>query len=239
MTRPPREKRSSIDVIARGDDAARSVDDTASRTAPLKSDLPHRPLAAPPLLPFRYFKLAIERLKAAGNLPHRIDRSAWSSKQFLASGTQIAPAFQFLRLTDDSGRPLEALVATIASFGTETWREQLGRVLGGAYVDVFALGIDKATPRDILVLFRRHYRLDAVNGRMAVSFFVHATREAQIDVGPFFSATTKQPLPKPRAIPNEFRTTMLERLPPFEAAWSDDLKLAWLTAFNELASANK
>lgn len=239
MARPRRAKRSSSDINAQCDASVTSVDDTASATLASTSDQAHRPALTPPVLPFRYFKLAIERLKAAGNLPHRIDRSAWSSKQFLASGTQIAPAFQFLRLTDDSGRPLEALVATIASFGTETWREQLGRILGGAYVDVFALGIYKATPRDILVLFRRHYRLDAVSGRMAVSFFVHATREAQIDVGPFFSAATKQPLPKSGAIPNEFRTTMLERLPAFDEAWSDDLKLAWLTAFNELASAHK
>jgi hypothetical protein len=239
MARPQRAKRSSIDVNAQCDDAASSVDETASTTAPSTSDPDHRLPLTPPVLPFRYFKLAIERLKAAGNLPHRIDRSAWSSKQFLASGTQIAPAFQFLRLTDDEGRPLETLVATIASFGTDEWRERLGQVLSAAYVDVLAIGIDKATPRDILLLFRRHYTMDAVTGRMAVSFFVHATRDAQIDVGPFLSTTTKPPPPKPRTTPEEFRTTMLERLPPFEDAWSDDLKLAWLTAFNELASANR
>jgi hypothetical protein len=28
---------------------------------------------------------------------------------------------------------------------------------------------------------------------------------------------------------------MLERLPPFEESWSDELKLAWLSAFREIA----
>lgn len=238
MAKPTRRKRSSVGVVADSDDLDASKN-VASAPPPIASEPTQAPSIPPPTLPFRYFKLAIERLKIAGSLPHRIDRSAWSSKQFRASGVQIAPAFQFLRLTDDEGRPLHPLIATIASFGTDKWREQLGLVLCAAYADVLAIGIDKATPRNILELFRRRYSMDAIGGRMAVSFFVHATREAQIDVGPFLSATTKPAAPKTRMTAEEFRASMLTRLPPFEEAWSDELKLAWLGAFNELASAQK
>jgi hypothetical protein len=230
---PARRKSRAADVDARRDETIgnRGVVET---NPVAESNAALQPSLVAPTLPFHYFKLAIERLKAAGNLPHRIDRSAWSTKQFRASGFLIVPAFQFLQLIDDEGRPLDALRTLIASFGTETWREQLSATLKVAYSDLLALGIEKATPRDVLELFRQRDGLDAIRARMAVSFFVHATREAGLDIGPFMSATIKPPSPNARMSVDTYRSTMLARLPTFDDNWSEELKLAWFTAFNEL-----
>lgn len=238
MATSARRKHLAADVIARSDDTVSGAGERPASTV-ATPDAVARALVPAPTLPFNYFKLAIERLKAAGNLPHRIDRSAWSTKQFRASGALIVPAFQFLQLIDCEARPLDPLGALVASFGTDSWRDRLAEILRIAYSDTLALGIEKITPKDILELFKRRYDLDAVRGRMAVSFFVHATREAALDVGPFMSATTKPPSQNARMTVEKYRTTMLARLPPFEDSWSEELKLAWFTAFNELVSARK
>ena len=237
MANSARRKRPASGSIASGGDVRNDSGDVSISTS--ASDATARSSTPAPTLPFKYFSLAIERLKAAGNVPHRIDRSAWSTKQFRASGALIVPTFQFLQLIDVEGRPLHALGALITSFGTDSWRDQLARTLRAAYSDTLALGIEKLTPKDILDLFKQRYDLDAVRGRMAVSFFVHATREADLDVGPFMSATTKPPPQHPRMTVEKHRTIMLSRLPPFEDSWSEELKLAWFTAFKELVSPSK
>ena len=232
-----RRKRPTAVVATQSSDAARTDGE-----GPSASVTPAADVAAPvsaPTLPFHYFKLAIARLRAAGNVPHKIDRSAWSTKQFRASGALIVPAFQFLKLIDSEGRPLDTLGALIASFGTKGWHAQLADILKTAYSETLALGIERVTPKDVLELFKRRYDLDAVQARMAVSFFVHATREADMDIGPFMSATTKPPPQGARMTVETYRVTMLSRLPPFEDGWSEELKLAWFTAFNELVSARK
>lgn len=203
----------------------------------------------PPALPFRVFKLAVERLKLAGDLPHRIDRTAWSSKHFHTMGARIAPAFRFLRLTDSEDRPCEALAVLTAVSGTESWSEQLGLVLSTAYADILVIGVEKATPSDLLRMFRSQYGLDPISGRIGVSFFVQAMREAQLSVGPFLSAATRQAShqaevsktapSKAQMTSREFGRTMLLRLPPFDETWSEDVKLAWLNAFNELVAMQK
>lgn len=237
MANSARRKRPASGSSARNDDVRSDNGDCSTST--IATEAVARLSTPAPTLPFQYFKLAIERLKAAGNVPHKIDRSAWSTKQFRSSGALIVPAFQFLQLIDDEGRPKDALSALIASFGTASWCEQLAQTVRVAYSDTLALGIEKLTPKDILDLFKQRYHLDAVRGRMAVSFFVHATREADLDVGPFISATTKPPPQHPRMTIEKYRTIMLARLPPFEDSWSEEIKLAWFTAFNELVSPRK
>jgi len=178
-------------------------------------------------------------LKAAGHLPHKIDRSAWSTKQFLASGALIVPAFRFLKLIDHEGRPQESLVRLIDSFGTEDWRARLAETLLVAYADTLGSDIRKLTPKDVIKRFKLRHDLDAVQGRMAVSFFVHAKREADWDVGQFIPATVN-PLPQnARMTAEKYQTAMLARLPPFEDSWSEELKLAWFTAFNKLTAPGK
>lgn len=236
MATSTRKRHGAGDVTVRSDDATSSNGDsqTSAITTPKTGA---RALIDIPTLPFDTFKLAIKRLKAAGNLPHRIDRSAWSAKHFRESSELIVPAFRFLRLIDDEGRPLDTLTALIASFGTQGWRERLAEILRGAYSDLLAVGIEKVTPKGALEILRRSHGLDAAQARMAVAFFVHATRETELDVGPFMAATAKQsPQNSPMTI-DKYRAAMLDRLPPFDASWGDDLKLAWFTAFNELASA--
>ncbi len=234
---PPRGKRSA----ARRDLIIRDTELVADERTPVPPETgtmtPHR--REPPTLPFRYFKLAIERLKKCGTLPHQVNRSAWPSKQFWSVGSEIVPAFRFLILIDHQGRPLPSLTDLIASLGTEDWPERLASILIDAYPEIVAIGITRITPKEILVLLRERYAIDAMRGRMATAFFIHALRDAALDHGPFLPATNKERSRIDQATPENTRATLLAKLPPFDEGWNAELKLAWLTVFSELVSAHR
>ncbi len=193
---------------------------------------------AAPVFPFRYLRIAIEALKAAGALPHQIDRSVWSNKHFGITDEDLLPAFCFLGLIDDARRPLPLLGQLVDAFATPQWPQQLERMLQGAYGDILAVGIDQASPKHILEVFRKRYALTPVRARIAASFFVHAARESQLDVGPFLTSPRAAPVsPQAQASRERIARMLLARLPPFDEDWSDDLKLAWLASFKELASS--
>ena len=237
METPPSERRPAVhrDAVDRVADQS----DAEEATGAPEPGLAARRFVDPPVLPFRYFKLAIKRLKEGGGLPHRIDRSAWTSKQFWTVGSDIVPAFHFLHLIDDQGRPSPSLSDLVATMGTETWHERLSTVLIAAYPDIIAIGIARVTPKEVLVQLRKRYAIDAARGRMATAFLVHALSDAQLDEGSFMPRRSRA---QPQAVADATvpRTSaLLEKLPPFDDAWSDELKLAWLTAFNELAAIRK
>lgn len=194
---------------------------------------------AAPVFPFRYFRIAISALKTAGALPHHIDRSVWSNKHFNLTDENLLPAFRFLGLIDEQRRPLPLLADLVASFDTHAWAQHLQVMLNGAYGDIVSVGIERASPKLILELFRKRFGLDAVRARVAAGFFVHAARESQIDVGPYLAAPQKQTSsgPKSRTTREGMTKLMLDRLPPFDETWNDELKLAWLSAFRDIVGS--
>ncbi len=112
-------------------------------------------------------------------------------------------------------------------------------MLQAAYGDILSVGIEQASPKHMLGLFRRRFGLDAVQARVAAGFFVHAARESLLDIGPFLAAPQRQAsTPSVTQINRErVMTMLLTRLPPFDETWNERIKLAWLAALREIASS--
>lgn len=191
---------------------------------------------SPPTIPFRFFRIAIADFKAAGALPDRIDRSTWPNKRAVGTSEQIVSAFQFLDLADEDARPSDRLSELVACFGTPEWPHKVRAMIERAYGGLIELGLDRSSSKGAMDLLKRHYGLDPQRARTATAFYVHASKDADAPLSPFIAATPKQQVRKKLGAQAPSQTDLLERLPAYDATWSEDVKIAWLAAFKELAS---
>jgi len=191
---------------------------------------------SPPTIPFRFFRIAIGDFKAAGALPDRIDRSTWPNKRAVGTSEQIVSAFQFLDLVDDNARPSDRLSELVACFGTPDWPLKVRAMLEHAYDELIKLGLDRSTSKSAMDLLKAHYGLDPQRARTATAFYVHASRDADAPLSPFIAAAPKLQASRKATARSPSQSDLLERLPPYDETWSEDLKIAWLSAFKELAS---
>lgn len=77
----------------------------------------------------------------------------------------------------------------------------------------------------------------AEDSRKAVAFFIHATRDVGISEGAFRSSTRAGPQNVRQARKSEramIAQILIDRLPPFDPEWRDNLKLAWFSTFKQL-----
>jgi hypothetical protein len=218
----------------------REAEPSVGRQSP-HATAPGDALCSVPAFPFRWFRTAIAELKTSGTMPNRIDRSLWRYKHFGATNKELKSAFRFLGLIGEDDAPTHECETLIKAFGDKNWSLQLSKVLKGAYPEVMGLGIERASPAQIFELFRDRYKVRGAVARKAVTFFFHAAREAELPVGPFISSTRRSPL-KARQGSSPAETVaheLLARLPPFDPSWSEDMKVAWLSAFKELAERTR
>lgn len=190
-----------------------------------------------PAFPFEWFKHALAELKKKKTLPRRIDRSVWSNKLFPLSTHDLATTFQFLNLANPDRSPTAKLDQLVSALGTDEWKSCFSEILFTAYASIWARESNRTSAGELFQVFKDVYGVAAEDSRKAVAFFVHATRDAGISEGAFRSSTRNGPRNARQAKTSE-RTTiaqaLIERLPPFDPEWSEDLKLAWFSSFKQL-----
>jgi Family of unknown function (DUF5343) len=124
-------------------------------------------------------------------VPGRIDRTML--KNFSgAVGSQVLTAFRFLRLIDDAGHPLPIYRALVDAHGTETWKEELTKVLHQAYAPLFEHDLKTASPGQFTEYFRRAYPSEGETLRKGTTFFLNAARDAGIAMSPYITSGMKQ-----------------------------------------------
>ena len=146
---------------------ARNNGDTDSRTAPY--------------LPFATFISAIERLAPAA--PDVIDKTIFGSFSGTAQ-SQVIAAFRFLGLIDSQNRSEPALTALVEI--PQERKTALRLTLEAAYPDLFAIGLQKASPKQLDEAMER-YNVYGATLRKAVSFFCKAAQFAEIPLSPFIT----------------------------------------------------
>lgn len=194
---------------------------------------------APPAFPFRRFRAAIAGLQLAGDLPSSVNGPVWSSGRLDALDDELLHAFRFLGLLDDARRPTPHLTDLVTAFGSPAWAQNLQRMLRDSYHGILSASLEQASPSHLLRVFRKRFGLDPMRARAAAGFFVHAAREAQLELGQLVP-TSSQPAsssPSTRAARERMTKMLLSRLPRFNDEWSDELKLAWLAAFRDILSS--
>jgi hypothetical protein len=137
-----------------------------------------------PYIPFPTFISALDRLGPdVAKVPEIIDRSMFDSFSGTAQG-QVMATFRFLNLTDSQNRArpeLKELVALPAERKT-----RLRSILEAAYADVFAIGLHRASPKQLDDAIE-HYNVYGATLRKAVSFFCKAAQFADIPLSPFIT----------------------------------------------------
>lgn len=208
----------------------------------------------PPSLPFRSFKIALSVFRDQPIIPKRFDRNTWSNKLYSMNPRETLESFRFLGLVDDTSAPTAAFKALLAAWGTASWPTELRRVLEASYQPLLACRISMLTDGGLLRTVRTIYGTQGENTRRCCNFFIHAAREAALDIGPFLIANSRSRRADERrghrrltgALFNgdarssvddageESVKALLQRLPAYDASWSEDIKRLWFGAFSEL-----
>jgi len=212
----------------------------------------------PPYVSYRTFQNFIDGLQQ--RMPARIDRSYWSDRLSGSTGTQLMAALRFLRLIDAGGVPtdrLRRLVSTRGSQRTELLREIAYEAFDFALKGPFEP--QTATYAQLQEIFHNTFQLTGDVSRKCIKFFVALANDAEIPLSPFItkrlrathtaagtkvvakgiSARTNHKSKNPQhyeEIPDRmsWEGMLLTKFPTFDPSWSDEVKIKWFEAFDEL-----
>jgi hypothetical protein len=259
-THPPKEKKKRADASPTpiSDKQAKEADiprpDDLPGSIPA-SDKPFPTLGdRPPTVPFRSFKIALSVFKDQGTIPVKFDRSIWSNKLYSTNLREILEAFRFLGLMDSTSAPTPAFEALVSAYDTVEWPAELRGLLERSFEPLLASHISTLTAGGLLKVVRTIYGTEREDTRKCGNFFIHAAREAAMDIGPFVlnssrsrwtnvrrDKSRREPLsPQDDASDVTGETgelpaqLLIQKLPPYEADWPDDIKRQWFGAYNEL-----
>ena len=214
----------------------------------------------PPYVSYRTFCNFIEGMRQ--QMPARIDRSYWSSTLSGSTGTQIMVAFRFLGLIDTSGRPTAQLKSLVSAKG-EQRTMLLKDIATGTFGFVFQGSLDpqNATYAQLEEVFHETYQCTGDVARKCIKFFIALSNDAGIPLSPFITKRTKSAYShsisgtsksKRKSVIETIRKSqipqsageapgqttwnemLLTKFPSFDPTWSDEVKLKWFAAFDEL-----
>jgi hypothetical protein len=212
----------------------------------------------PPYVSYRTFYNFLERLQQ--HIPSRIDRSYWGDLLSGSTGTQLMAALRFLNLVDINGKPTELLKPLVESRG-EARTRLLYELTNDAFDFVCqgSLDLQSATYAQLQEVFHHTFQLTEDVSRKCVKFFIAIARDAQIPISPFILKRTRstysttgiktgskkvaERTSRNAAIPqaqdeipktDTWDSMLLAKFPDFDPSWSDDLKMKWFAAFDEL-----
>ncbi|HJX12269.1 MAG TPA: DUF5343 domain-containing protein [Dehalococcoidales bacterium] len=213
----------------------------------------------PPYVSYRTFRNFIDRLQQ--RMPSRIDRSYWSEMLSGSTGTQLMAALKFLGLIDTNGKPAERLSALVAARGeprTALLREVVSSAFG--FVLNGSLDLESATYSQLEEVFHLTFQLTHDVNRKCVKFFTALAGDAGMTLSPFITRRTRSTtrtgtgsrnaagndglrtkrnavVPQTaKELPNNaaWNSQLLAKFPSFDPSWSDEVKLKWFAAFDEL-----
>lgn len=216
----------------------------------------------PPYISYRTFHNFIDGLQQV--IPARIDRSYWGDRLSGSTGTQLMAALRFLGLIDTSGMPTSRLRLLVAARGDRK-AEILKEIASEAFGFLLKGPIDPetATYAQLEEGFHRTFELSGDVSRKCIKFFVALANDAEIPLSPFIAkkvrsihsgtgtkavakrqVRTKQDLLVPQTfeeIPDQISwdKMLLTKFPTFDPTWSDEVKLKWFEAFDELLKRSK
>jgi hypothetical protein len=209
----------------------------------------------PPYVSYRTFHNFIERLQQ--RIPSRIDRSYWGDILSGSTGTQLMAALRFLGLIDANGKPTEQLRPLVMARG-EPRAKILRELAADAYdfVVTSPLDLESATYAQLGEVFSNTFKMTDDVSRKCVKFFIALSGDAGMPLSPFItqrtraSAGTKKVARKASGRTNRnalvpqvaeeipknlsWHNMLLSKFPDFDPSWSEEIKVKWFSAFDEL-----
>jgi len=214
----------------------------------------------PPYVSYRTFYNFIEGMQE--QIPARIDRSYWGSTLSGSTGTQLMAALRYLGLVDANHRPTAQLKSLVSSKGQQR-AATLKEIATGTFGFVFqgALDPQNATYAQLEEIFYDRFQCTSEVARKCIKFFIALSNDAGILLSPFITRRAKtvhvhstpgtrdikkrasmvitknsSVLQSGSEIPSRasWNEMLLTKFPAFDPAWSDEVKLKWFAAFDEL-----
>jgi hypothetical protein len=214
----------------------------------------------PPYVSYRTFYNFIEGMKQ--QMPARIDRSYWGSTLSGSTGIQLMAALHYLGLIDTSHRPTAQLKSLAAAKG-EQRAAVLKEIANGAFGFVFQGSLDpqNATYAQLEEVLYDTFQCSGEVARKCIKFFIALSSDAGVPLSPFITKRVKSahtysvsgtknarrraglvmarnsPVQQDKTeIPGRISWTevLLTKFPTFDPTWSDEVKLKWFAAFDEL-----
>lgn len=135
----------------------------------------------PPYVSYRAFRSCVGRLRH-GELPDRIGREALGSRLSPSVRTQVMTALRFFGLVDELDGPTDRLRAMLATYQTPEWRPSLANLVADAYGTLLTDVTPPAATAAFAAALAERYRTKTEVARKCATFFVHAARDAGIEV---------------------------------------------------------
>lgn len=140
----------------------------------------------PPYMSYKTLRNFLESLKASG-VPGRIDRSFVPTSMSGQNQVYLLATLRFFRLISETGHPESALELLVTLEGSERvghWH----KIFTDAYKPIIQdVDITRATTRMIEEKFKEN-GLSGDSVRKAITFFIHAAKDADIKVSPHVKA---------------------------------------------------
>lgn len=204
----------------------------------------------------------MDGLKAA--IPARIDRSYWGEKLSGSTGGQLIAALKYLKLIDAHNTPTLRLRQIVFAKGPQRsdLLQQLTQEAYPFFLN--DLDPASATYAQLEEKLRENFQITSDVSRKCIKFFIGISEESGIILSPFITRKSKtarnttqrkvkktstlpiaseashqdnQPSNSQSSIPNsstDMNQNLLAKFPSFDPAWSDEVKLRWFKAFEEL-----
>jgi hypothetical protein len=227
---------------------------TAKAAAPEGDERPPAFGRRPPRIPFRSFKIALSVFKDQDAIPAQFDRSIWSNKLYSTNLREILEAFRFLGLMDGASAATPAFAVLVNAYDSPSWPSELRKLLERAFAPLLGGELATLTPGGLLNVVQTIYGTEREDTRRCGNFFIHAAREAAMDIGPFVLAnsrsrwtnvgrntglrkSTEPPIDTSgvaREATGPALQLLIEKLPRYDASWPDEIKRQWFGAYYEL-----
>jgi len=210
----------------------------------------------PPYVSYRTFLNFIEGLQQT--MPARIDRSYWGERLSGSTGAQLVAALRFLVLVYANGFPTVKLRQLAGS--REDQRTELLKQITLESYSFFFLGQadpQTATYAQLEEAFHDNYQLANDVARKCIKFFIGLAGNSGMQISPFVTKknrasrqisaakkvskiphkNTGTEIPKNSIhVPNgiSLDKLLIDKFPGFDPSWSEDVKIKWFAAFDEL-----
>lgn len=143
----------------------------------------------PPYIPYRTFRTFIEDVRENG-VPLRLDTN--SLRRFGGSvRPQLISGLRFLGLLNENNETQPDLDVLKAAEEPEDWKPRLANLLRETYGPIMELDLARITPSHLNEEFKKRYNAKDEVNRKCVTFFLHAAKDAGIELSPRLLKSTR------------------------------------------------
>lgn len=144
--------------------------------------------ATPPYIPYKTFVNSLDVFETHG-LPPQIDRGIWKTQPGGVQGLIFA-AYKFLELIDDGGKPTSRLASLVKD--KEHRPAQVEQMIRNAYPEILSKhDLSKTTPKMLEDEFESAYGVQGDTKRKGITFFLQASKGAQIPLSGFLESQVR------------------------------------------------